>query len=194
MYNESGDNMYDFLNGIVDNVYPNGVALDVNGIGFFINTPNPYSFNIGSKEKIYIYQVVREDELSLYGFKTMEERDFFLKLISVKGLGPRMALPILATGSINGISDAIERENYLYLKKFPKIGDKVAKQIVLDLKGKLNDINITNVDNSNDISELHDALISLGYKKKDIKEVISKVDKSLSIGDQIKESLKLLLR
>lgn len=142
MYNESGDNMYDFLNGIVDNVYPNGVALDVNGIGFFINTPNPYSFNIGSKEKIYIYQVVREDELSLYGFKTMEERDFFLKLISVKGLGPRMALPILATGSINGISDAIERENYLYLKKFPKIGDKVAKQIVLDLKGKLNDINI----------------------------------------------------
>ena len=92
------------------------------------------------KRKTYnneFYEKVAEDENSLYGFKTNEEKDLFLKLISVKGLGCKMALPILAVGSINGIMDAIERENILYLKKFPKIGEKVARQIILDLKGKL---------------------------------------------------------
>jgi Holliday junction DNA helicase RuvA len=73
----------------------------------------------------------------LYGFKSGEEKELFLKLIDVKGIGPKMALPILATGSINGVYDAIERENILYLTKFPKIGEKVARQIILDLKGKL---------------------------------------------------------
>ena len=80
----------------------------------------------------------------MYGFNKIEERDLFLKLINVKGLGPKMALPILATGSISGIIDAINRENILYLKKFPKIGDKVAKQIVLDLKGKLENWTVQN--------------------------------------------------
>ena len=61
----------------------------------------------------------------------------FLKLINVKGLGPRMAMPMFATGSVNGIIDAIDRENVVYLTKFPKIGDKLARQIILDLKGKL---------------------------------------------------------
>ena len=102
-----------------------------------------------------------------------------------------MALPMLATGSVSGIIDAIERENILYLKKFPKIGDKVARQIILDLKGKLvttNEINQTVND------ELVDALSSLGYKSADIKKVVNKVDNSLSIENQIKEALKLLLK
>ena len=104
-----------------------------------------------------------------------------------------MALPMLATGSVFGIVDAIERENILYLKKFPKIGDKVAKQIVLDLKGKLNiDVVSTEVDNTTD--ELIEVLKGLGYKDKEIKTVIPKLDKSLSIEDQVKESLKLLLK
>ena len=104
-----------------------------------------------------------------------------------------MALPMLATGSVAGIADAIERENVLYLKKFPKIGDKVAKQIILDLKGKLNmDVSSTEVDNTTD--ELIEVLKGLGYKDKEIKVVIPKLDKSLSIEDQVKESLKLLLK
>ena len=70
--------------------------------------------------KSILYQQIKEDEHSLFGFKTKEEKELFLKLIGVKGLGPKMALPIIATGSINGISDAINRENILYLKKFPK--------------------------------------------------------------------------
>ena len=102
-----------------------------------------------------------------------------------------MAMPILATGSINGIIDAIDRENILYLKKFPKIGEKVARQIILDLKGKLVMSENVDIDNNN---ELVLALESLGYKSNDIKNVVVKVDKTLGIELQIKEALKLLLK
>jgi Holliday junction DNA helicase RuvA len=129
--------MYDYIKGIVKEIKATYIVLDNNNIGYKVHTPNPYAFNINDEYIVYIYEHVREDELSLYGFKSNEEKDLFLRLIDVKGLGPKMALPILATGSVSGIIDAIERENILYLKKFPKIGDKVARQMILDLKGKL---------------------------------------------------------
>ena len=141
--------MYSYIIGKIDSIESNYIVIENNGIGYQIYTPNPYSFIEGENYKIYLYQYVREDEISLYGFKTKDEKDLFLKLIEVKGLGCKMALPILATGSIEGIVDAIERENILYLKKFPKIGDKVARQIILDLKGKLvssNNVKVTNKD------------------------------------------------
>ena len=183
--------MYDYIIGKVTNVNSTYIVLECGGIGYVINTPNPYSFNEGNEYKVYLYQLVREDELSLYGFKTIEEKQLFLKLISVKGLGPKMTLPILATGSVSGVIDAIERENLLYLKKFPKIGEKVAKQIILDLKGKLV---MSEEDAGENDNELVLALESLGYKDKDIKNVIVKVDHSLNIESQIKEALKLLLK
>lgn len=183
--------MYGYINGIVKEIESNYIILDNNGIGYLIYTSNPYSFEIGNEYKIYIYQNVKEDEISLYGFKEKEEKDLFLRLIDVKGLGPKMALPIIATGSINGIIDAIERENILYLKKFPKIGDKVARQIILDLKGKL--VSSNAVDQiKND--ELKEALLALGYKNVDINKTIPKINKDLKIEDQIKEALKLLLK
>ena len=103
-----------------------------------------------------------------------------------------MALPILATGSINGIIDAINRENILYLKKFPKIGEKVARQIVLDLKGKLVLSEDAIINDTND--DVVEALKALGYKGSDITKVIPKLNKEDSVESQIKEALKLLLR
>lgn len=186
--------MYDYIKGIVTNIVSNAIILDNNGIGYLIYTPNPYSFQEGNEYKVFVFQNVKEDELSLYGFKSVEEKELFLKLISVKGLGPKMTLPILATGSVAGVIDAIERENILYLKKFPKIGDKVAKQIILDLKGKLGVITTTEVVDSNSYEELIEVLKGLGYKEKEFKSVINKVDINLSIEDQVKEALKLLLK
>ena len=187
--------MYDYIKGIVTYVKYNSIVVDNNGVGYLIHVSNPYSFNIGDEYKVYVYQHVGEDLNELYGFKTIEEKEFFLKLISVKGLGCKMAMPILAVGSIDGIMDAIERENILYLKKFPKIGEKLAKQIVLDLKGKLETIGVgisdTEIETEN---ELKEALIALGYKEKEIIPVIAKVDTSLPIEGQIKDALKLLLK
>ena len=186
--------MYDYIKGIVTNIVSNAIVLDNNGIGYLIYTPNPYSFQEGNEYKVFVFQNVKEDEISLYGFKSVEEKELFLKLISVKGLGPKMTLPILATGSVAGVVDAIERENILYLKKFPKIGDKVAKQIILDLKGKLGVIATGEVVDSNSYEELTEVLKGLGYKEKEFKSVINKVDINLSIEDQVKEALKLLLK
>ena len=103
-----------------------------------------------------------------------------------------MALPILASGSINGVIDAIERENVLYLKKFPKIGDKVAKQIILDLKGKLSASKESVVVDNFD--ELIEVLQGLGYKLPDIKKILPNIHSELSIEEQIKEALKLMLK
>lgn len=183
--------MYEYIKGIVIDNQSNYIVLDNNGIGYSIYVANPYSYE--QKEyKIYLYQYVREDEISLYGFKTKEEKDLFLKLINVKGLGCKMALPMLATGSIDGIIDAIERENILYLKKFPKIGDKVARQIILDLKGKLATSGSTT--NEVDHEELIEALKGLGYKQNDIKKVLPNIKHDINIEEQIKEALKLLLK
>lgn len=185
--------MYYSLNGTIVAIESNYIALECDGVGYLVYTPNPYSFEVGKTYFIYVYQQVREDEISLFGFKTKEEKDLFLRLIGVKGLGPKMALPILATGSIPGIIDAIDRENVLYLKKFPKIGDKLARQIILDLKGKIT-IDPKDLQDTTTTDELTEVLKGLGYKEKDIKGVIPRVDCSLSIEEQVKEALKLLLR
>lgn len=187
--------MFDYIKGMVVSLKNNAIVVDNNGIGFLIYVSNPYSFETGKEYKIYIYQQIKEDENSLFGFKMLEEKELFLKLISVKGLGCKMALPMLAVGSIEGIMDAIERENILYLKKFPKIGEKLARQIILDLKGKLEFIGVGISDDEVTTSEeLKEVLIGLGYKEKEIKNILPKVDTSLTIEEQVKEALKLLLR
>ena len=186
--------MYAYIEGNVKDIGSNYIVLDNQGLGYLIYTPNSYSFSLNETYKVHVYQYVREDEISLYGFKTKEEKDLFLKLIEVKGLGCKMALPILATGSIDGIKDAVERENVLYLKKFPKIGDKVAKQIILDLKGKLDGYGGIFAVDSGDTAELVEALQALGYKQTDIKKVIPSIDTKLPVEEQIKQALKLLLK
>ena len=185
--------MYFYINGTVSLIESNYIVVDNNGIGYMIFTANPYQFEQDHEYKIYLYQYVREDEMSLYGFKTIEEKELFLKLISVKGLGCKMALPMLATGSISGIIDAIERENILYLKKFPKIGDKVARQIILDLKGKLVS-NSSDIKLNNELEELVEVLKGLGYKHIDIKRILPQINKDENIEIQIKDALKLLLK
>ncbi len=186
--------MFDYIIGKITDIKNNAIVVDNNGIGYLVYVSNPYSFEMNKEYKVYIYQQVMEDANNLYGFKTIEEKELFLKLISVKGLGCKMALPILAVGSTDGIMDAIERENVLYLKKFPKIGDKLAKQMVLDLKGKLG-FSATGISEEVETAnELKEVLIGLGYKEKEITGVLNKVDTSLPIEGQVKDALKLLLK
>ncbi len=185
--------MYGYIKGIVTEIESDHIILDNHGMGYLIHTGNPYSFTVNEEVKVYVHNQVREDENSLYGFHTKEERDLFLKLIDVKGLGCKMALPMLASGSTEGIIDAIERENILYLKKFPKIGDKVARQIILDLKGKL----VSKEDSggvSGDMEELSEVLRGLGYKPSDIKHILPHIDTKKPIEEQIKDALKLMLK
>ncbi len=183
--------MFNYIKGTVEAYGSNYISLENNGVGYLIYVPNPYAYQEDKEYKVYIYSHIREEEFTLYGFKTESEREFFLRLINVKGVGPKLALPILAS-PVDSIYDAIERENILYLTKFPKVGDKVARQIILDLKGKLvrNDDLFTN----DGLDELMAVLDSLGYKKGDVKKILPQVDASLPIEQQIKDALKLLMR
>jgi len=184
--------MYEFIKGNIINQESNYIVLENNGIGYLIYVSNPYYYELNKEYIVYVYQNVREDEITLYGFKDLEEKKLFLKLIEVKGVGCKMALPMFATGSINGIIDAIERENLLYLKKFPKIGEKVAKQIILDLKGKFKETEVGKVNNN--FEELVEVLKGLGYKQADINKIIPSIKVELSIEEQVKEALKLMLK
>lgn len=182
--------MYSYIIGVITQTNINSIVIDNNGIGYNVFVANPYAFKEGTEYKVFIYTHQTESETSLYGFQTLEEKELFLRLIGVKGLGPKVALPMFATGSVAGIIDAIDRENVIYLTKFPKVGDKLARQIILDLKGKL-------ANSSKDVqgsNELIEALESLGYKKPDIKKVLPNIDPSSPIENQIKDALKLMLR
>ena len=183
--------MYFYIKGIVTVIESSYVVLENNGIGYMIYVSNPYSYKLNEEVVIYLYQLVREDENTLYGFKSKDDKDLFLKLISVKGLGCKMALPMIGNDNKNSIYDAIETGNINYLKKFPKIGDKVARQIILDLKGKLTSDNEIG---KNDFSMLTETLKSLGYKPNDIKKILPNIDNSLTLEKQVKEALKLLLK
>ena len=167
--------MYRYIIGIVTEQDSNNITLECNNVGYQVFVSNPYSYELNNEYKVYLYNHIREDENSLYGFKTKEELELFLKLINVKGLGPKMANGFFATGSVKGIVDAINRENVLYLTKFPKVGEKIAKQIILDLKGKIE----LDGDVSDDLTaDLFEVLQGLGYKTSEINKVIKNVDPS----------------
>lgn len=183
--------MYDYIKGKVTEQESNYIVLECCNIGYDIYVSNPFEFQKENEEKVYLYTHRTEDEETLYGFKRKEEKELFLKLLSVKGVGPKTILPMLATGSVSGIVDAIDRENILYLKKFPKVGEKVARQIILDLKGKLAP---SMEQGAGGFDELVSVLEGLGYKTGDIKKILPNMDGKKPIEEQVKDALKALLK
>lgn len=196
--------MFEYLKGKIAAVHPQYIVIDVNGIGYKLLVANPYRYQDNEETTVYVEQIVRENEQSLYGFYDLNEKELFNRLTSVSGIGPKSALAILAGNDINGVFVAIENGDVKYLTKFPGVGKKTAQQIILDLQGKVSANNVqTDLFGTNDIAnstnkELSDgleALISLGYTPKDVKKVkekLSALDK-LSADEYVREGLKLLM-
>ncbi|ERJ12754.1 Holliday junction branch migration protein RuvA [Haloplasma contractile] len=185
--------MYSFITGSIRGIDKDIIVVENNGIGYKINTPNPYNFTMNEDYKIYTYFHVREDAMELFGFLSNEEKGLFERLISVKGIGPKTACAILATGDVSGVIHAIETSDVKYLKKFPKIGPKAAQQIILDLQGKLTVSEQGNVNKA--LEEAVEALTALGYTRKEIdkvKKVLS--SEQLSTQEYITKALKLMLK
>lgn len=183
--------MYSYLVGKITKIRPNYIVLEVENIGYQLIVSNPYSFTLNESSKVYVHQRVREPDIFLYGFKSEEIKDLFLKLIGVPGIGPKSALSILATDNINDVILAIEEGNVKMLTKFPGIGTKSAQQIILDLKGKLVVEDTGDLKLMDDVSE---ALIALGYSKTEIRKVIKKITPSDQVEVMIKEALAILLK
>jgi Holliday junction DNA helicase RuvA len=202
--------MYDYIRGQVVRITPEYIVVDQNGIGWQIMTPNPYIFRV-SQEPILIYTHlhVREDIQQLLGFKDMEQRELFRKLILVSGIGPKGALAILASGVPAQVIGAIEREDDAFLTQFPGVGKKTARQMILDLKGKLNmllddaDLEIHQLDgdglfasqHNHDLEEALLALAALGYSERELNKIKPKLEVEPNDTETyMKKALQLLLK
>lgn len=185
--------MYSYLKGQVTEINPSSITIDINGVGYEVLTPNPYEFKLDTIDKAYIYHHVREDMDLLYGFKTKDGKSLFMKLLSVKGIGPKSAMAILATGNVNDVIAAIELGNSKFLNKFPGIGPKASQQIILDLKGKL-DFQEHAFAKSNSVTEVEEALKSLGYKSSEIKKALKNLDPTKDTEQLLKDALATMLK
>ena len=181
--------MYYSFKGIITYIDQDYLVIEVNDIGYQIFVPHIKDYKINDVVKIYVYNVVREDEQYLVGFSSLDEKKAFLSLISVKGIGPRIALNALSATNPNDLFNAIAANNVSYLKKLPGIGAKAAAQIILDLKGQL----ATTEANVNQYQEVREALKSIGFKVKRIDEVLSTINIPNATNEEIiKEALKAL--
>ncbi|WRK51729.1 Holliday junction branch migration protein RuvA [Coprobacillaceae bacterium CR2/5/TPMF4] len=179
--------MYSYIVGKIVEINVDHIVVENNGIGYLIYVSNPYEFT-KEEVKIYLYQHVKEDGIFLYGFKTSEEKEMFLKLILVKGIGCKTAMGILATGNVNSIINAIETSNVSYLKKIPGIGPKAAQQIILDLQGNLKIEYwklwlITKI-----LKKSKEVLMALGYRKSEVERVLKIIkNEKLDTNGYVKE-------
>ena len=198
--------MYEYLTGLVTVVAPQYIVVDVNGVGYKLLVANPYRYqeNRTKKVQVYVYQAVREDNISLFGFTDQNEKNLFMQLINVSGIGPKSALAILANPDHQGLVDAITNNNVSYLTKFPGIGKKTASQIVLDLRDKLTNESSSSLFATTQLTvdatvnrELKDALealAALGYKERDIKKVQKTLmkEEQMAIDEYLRQALRLL--
>ena len=201
--------MYEYLIGKVTAATPHYIVLENQGIGYQINVANPFKYQVDAtkEQKIYVYQAVKENEISLYGFYDLSEKQIFLKLISVSGIGPKSALAILATDDLGGLVEAINANDEVYLTKFPSIGKKTAKQIILDLKGKMDEIQTPTPmfdqiglqldfnPQAPYLKESLEALLALGYTKTEVKKITKKLEQyqASSTDAYLRYGLKLLM-
>lgn len=200
--------MIAYIKGKLMYIQDDAVIVDVGGIGYEVICGNPYSFQSSLNEDVFIYTYhhVREDTQSLYGFKTEDEKYLFTKLISVSGIGPKSGIAILGTVDVSEFISAVEREDEKYLTQFPGVGKKTARQIILDLKGKLTGLlsitsqlgesESTNQKATTSLTEAQEALIALGYSEQEIRAIVPTLrkDEDGTTDEIIRKALALLMK
>lgn len=195
--------MFDFLNGEIVQKEIDYIVLMVSNIGYRLNVSKNTllsSFDLGKTQKFYTYLYVREDNLELFGFIDKVEYNCFKLLISVSGIGPKVAISMLSDLSVDKLYSAICSSDIKMLINCQGIGQKTAQRIVLELKDKITKLGFDqHIEHSsisiscNNINEdALNALIALGYSKAESSSVLKKVDSSLSTSDIIKSALKII--
>lgn len=197
--------MIDYIKGEITELTPANVVVETNGIGYFINIPlTVYTMLSGEKSvRIYVYEAIREDAHLLFGFLTKEERQLFLLLISVSGIGANTARVIMSSYSAKEIQDMIATGNVAALNAIKGIGAKTAQRIIVDLKDKILKIDGISGDSSSNVlfevntvkTETLAALVMLGYSQVASQKVVDKILKdepSASVEKVIKIALKML--
>jgi len=151
----------------------------------------------GDKVDLYTYLYVRENELEVFGFDSLEQQTLFSLFIDISGIGPKSALGILSQASVSEIKEAVEKNYTHVFTSVPGIGKKNAGRIILELKskfGKEKDFDLSQLEEDPETKQVVEALVSLGYAKREAKEAIRKIGTDLSVQDKIRECLKILGR
>jgi Holliday junction DNA helicase RuvA len=183
------------------------LIIDVAGVGYQVQVPLSTYYGIpddGEEVSLHIHTLLREDSLSLFGFLTQEEKDMFLLLMGVSGIGPKLALAILSSLPVADLSRALQTADDSTLRAIPGIGKKTAARMVLELKDKIALTmptiaapSSTSAVLSDDCEDVISALVNLGYKKPQAEEAVRKVRDSrpgLTIEELIREALSVLMR
>jgi len=193
-----------YLQGKLIEKNPTLLILEVNGVGYSVNIPvSSYASvgEVGQTVKVLTYQYVREDELKLYGFSSHQERDLFELLISVNGVGPRVALGILSSISVEDFQRSVLAEDLDVLTHISGVGKKTAQRLIVELKEKLGKVDL-GIEKAVEVKEGIGipaeeavlALVSLGYNKLDARKAVQKAnsesEESLPIEELIKRALK----
>ena len=192
------------LVGLIKEKKPSLLLLEVNGVGYEIHVPLSTSFQLPKKgESAYLltHLIVREDQHTLYGFATEEERNLFRTLIKISGVGAKMALTILSGINVNGFVQSVINEDIDTLVHLPGIGKKTAERLIVEMKDRIDGIT-DNLESSPSTTsetsiavEARNALVNLGYKNSEAKKILDNIDTNgLSVEELLRQALKSLNR
>ena len=201
--------MISYLKGKVLHKTASAAVILSGNIGYEVILPANRLISLVPAQEIelYTYLYVREDALQLYGFDNWEEREFFLMLLNVSGVGPKVAITILGQSTISGLHRAIAEENITFLTKVPGIGKKTAQRLVLELKDKLPEESFDFAAEGGQIKEtsgpgtakndIYAVLLTLGYHENEIRSIYPQLKDTIAQGDEqavIKKALQLLAK
>jgi Holliday junction DNA helicase RuvA len=190
------------LNGLIISKKPSEVLLEVNGIGYEVYIPLSTSFKLPSVDQtvqLLTHLIVREDQHTLYGFITEDERKLFRALIKISGVGAKLALTILSGINVEGFIRSVQMQDVDTLVHLPGIGKKTAERLLVEMKdkvGQMGDIALNDTIESKDlriIQEAHNALTSLGYKSVEARKILDGIDSNgLTVEALLKQALQSL--
>jgi Holliday junction DNA helicase RuvA len=188
--------MIGYLKGQVLEVTLETALLTVQGVGYELSCSamslSQLQGSLGKDAVLWVHTHVREDALQLFGFVDKTEKQLFLSLLKVNGIGPKMALNILSGASLQQLQMMIENEDVKGLSKLPKVGKKTAEQMILTLKGKLISAGGAEAASRSPQRELASALLNLGFRSQDVDRVVAKIPKETDLESGLKTALAAL--
>ena len=199
--------MIALLTGLIAHKSPDHIVLDVQGVGYRVHIPFSTYYELpeeGGVASLHIHTSVREDAILLYGFRTRPEKSFFQLLISVSGVGPKLARDILSTIQPGPLAQALSQGDLNKLSTIPGIGKKTAERLVLELKDKVAKLDLSSLPAADkrkipgdDVADdVMSALLNLGYKDQHVRKVLAGLDAGgdVSVEGLLKQALKMLMK
>jgi len=187
--------MVSYISGKVQYIDEDSLEIVSGNIGYKVFCPQKTlgAYSVGKEAEIFTHLHVRENMLDLYGFQTRKERDFFEILIGISGIGPKGALGILAAAPLDLLKKAIASDDTSVLTRVSGIGQKTAQRIIMELKGKLEDIISESGGDLREGGDVIEALTGLGYTRSQAQQALQKMPENIEgVENKVKEALKIL--